>query len=152
MAEEAATEFWRALLKAEKCFPRHGQFTLGPDQSVNAAVRENDIPNEYGFYLIFGGLNRSGPLLYVGKAGTIRCDGSLKAQGLQRRLMMKQDGVYRESFFRALIVSERLPGLTINWFVTWSERQKILPALAEAEILQAYFDQYGHLPKLNKCI
>ena len=63
---------------------------------------------------------------------------------------MKQDGMYRNDFFRKEM-EKRQKGISVAWFVTFSiEGQKTLPALAESQAMQAFYDLDGRLPELNK--
>jgi hypothetical protein len=64
---------------------------------------------------------------------------------------MKQDGKYRREYFRELMSEESIAGLTFRWFVTHDQNKRIIPALPEIELLQAHFDQFDCLPKLNRC-
>jgi len=65
---------------------------------------------------------------------------------------MKQQDVFRREFFRKLMADKSLTGLTFLWFVTHDQNTRVIPALAEMELLQAYYDQHGCLPELNSCI
>ena len=126
------------------------QFSLRPGEDIKEVVRRENVPNSPGIYIIFRSEDLLHPL-YIGKAGTIRTDGSWKNQGLKKRLTMKQDGIYRSKFFLSLMDDKCLNGLTFLWFETHSQNSKIIPALVEMELLQAHYDQYGCLPELNKC-
>jgi hypothetical protein len=64
---------------------------------------------------------------------------------------MKQGGECRRNFFRSEIRKQSIGGLTFLWFVTHDQNNKIIPALAETELLQAHFDEFDCLPELNLC-
>jgi hypothetical protein len=131
-------------------FASNGQFSLRPGESINEVVSREQVPNNPGVYIIFRRHDLERPL-YIGKAGTIKADGSWRKQGLRKRLTMKQGGVFRREFFSKLM-SDKGFGLTFVWFVTHDQNSRIIPALAEAELLQAHYDQYGCLPELNKSV
>ncbi len=133
-------------------FPRQGSFKFGPGESINAAVANHDVPNEFGVYLISSVSGSRLDLVYVGKAGTVKTSGSWKEQGIAKRLTNRQGKESRSVFFPRLIEEKKLEGLYFEWFVTFNGETKVLPGLAEAELLQAYFHEHGRLPDLNECI
>jgi hypothetical protein len=142
--------FARAVEDARTRFPNNGRFSLRPDESINEVVKREKVPNARGIYIVFGCDDGQRPL-YIGKAGTVNQGGTWKDQGLAKRLTMKQDGKFRREYFRELMMKEAVAGLSFQWFVTHDQDSKVIPALAEMELLQAHFDQYDCLPKLNRC-
>ena len=142
--------FEHALEAARTRFAHNGRFTLHPDESINDVVKREGVPTGKRIYVIFGGDNAERPL-YIGKSGTVNQDGSWKGQTLRKRMTMKQGGISRRHFFGSLMSEEFNAGLTFQWFVTHNETVKTIPALAELELLQAHFEQFDCLPKLNRC-
>jgi len=126
-------------------FATNGQFFLSRNDSI-AEKCNAKVPNAPGVYIIFGGRRP----LYIGKAGTIQQDGRPKKQGLRKRLRMKQGGISRAKFFRNVMADGRLSRLRFLWFVTLDEKNNIIPAFAEMELLQAHLERHGRLPDLNK--
>lgn len=139
------------LLAFRRSFPRRGEFTLLPDESINAAVKRHDVPNAHGAYIIADS-PAYGTIFYIGRAGTVTLDGKCKEQGLRGRLVNLQGRVRRAVAFRQIMSERQLPGLFFEWFVTFDETTKVLPAYAEARLLQAYFAEHGRLPELNKSV
>lgn len=45
-----------------------------------------------------------------------------------------------------------LDSLFFYWFVTFSDHIHVIPAKAEADVLQMFFDECGRLPHLNKSL
>ena len=142
--------FARAVEDACARYPNNGRFSLLPDESINEVVQREKIPDARGVYIIFRSGDAQRPL-YIGKAGTVNQSGAWKDQGLAKRLTMKQDGMYRREYFRVLMSEGSAVGLTFQWLITHDQTNKIIPALAEMELLQAHFNQYGCLPRLNWC-
>jgi hypothetical protein len=140
--------FHEAIEAAKARYTNNGQFLLLGNESINAVVKREKVPDVRGVYLIFGNDDHERPL-YIGKSGTLYQDGTWSEQSLAKRLTMKQDGIYRGEYFRTLIDRERLGGLIFRWFETHGHSVKIIPALAEMELLQAYYDEYGILPRKN---
>jgi len=63
---------------------------------------------------------------------------------------MKQDGIYRREFFQHVIDSAAKTGISFMWFITFETPKKILPAMAEADLMQSFYDKFHCLPVLNK--
>ena len=142
--------FAMAVENAVSRYPNNGCFSLLPEESINDVVKREGVPAARGIYIIYRCDDAERPL-YIGKAGTVNQDGVWKEQGLAKRFTMKQDGKYRREYFRELMSNQSIPGLTFLWFVTHDAIIKVIPTLAEMELLQAHFDQYECLPKLNRC-
>jgi hypothetical protein len=132
-------------------FPQHGEFTLSPDQSVSTAVKEHDVPNKPGAYVISSVTPSRTEVVYIGKSGTVNKDGSWKNQGLRKRLTKKQDNESRSVFFKRYMEKHSLLGLHFEWFVTFGSESEVLPIFAEAQLLQAFFCEHQRLPHLNAC-
>lgn len=131
-------------------YEKHGEFTLMPELTISTVVREFKVPNEYGVYIVTSLMPLQSEVVYVGKAGSMNFDGQWKRQGLSQRIANKQDNQNRNKFFRDYISEEQFIGLHFEWFVTFdNESSKVLPLLAEAQLIQAFFNEYGCLPKLN---
>jgi len=140
-----------AIQHVRNRFAHNGQFSLRPKESINDVVRREKIPNLPGIYICFRCDDLERPL-YIGKSGTMRTDGTFKDAGLGKRLTRKQGKTYRRKYFCKLMEDRGLSGLTFFWFVTHDQGSRIIPGLAEMELLQAHYDQYGCLPELNKCV
>ena len=131
-------------------FASNGRFVLLPGESIKKVLRREKVPNFRGVYVYFEGDDIENPL-YIGKAGTMLTDGSWRKQGITDRLY-EADQKNPELFFRNLPAKECPAGLTFIWFVTHDQNIKIIPGLAEMELLQAHYDLRGCLPRLNKCV
>ena len=137
------------LSEFQSKFQNNGSFTLKPGQSISTAVREHNVPNQHGVYAISSLTDSLSEFVYFGKAGTITSDGHWKEQGLRKRLTRKQGNESRVVFFRRFIEENGLAGLHFEWFVTFGAESTVLPIFAEAQLLQAFFNEHGRLPKLN---
>jgi excinuclease UvrABC nuclease subunit len=135
------------ILELENLFSS-GDFELKQGEDIRKILKEKNVPNEYGIYIIYNDKNE---IIYIGKAGTVNNDGSFKKQGLRKRLKMKQNGMYRHIFFQKIIKENNYKFLKFKWFVTY-KNEGIYPFLAEAELLSRYLDIYKKLPLLNKTV
>src|SRR5690349_14153732 len=127
-------------------FTVHGVVELKPGGSLSTCCRLGSVPNAPGVYLI-DGLRAGVPTLcYIGKAGSIRQDGSFKEQGIAGRLTAVQGGMSRQQYFQRQMMAYAFDALRFRWFVTFKDQVRILPAKAEADLLQAYFEAYSQLP------
>lgn len=144
--------FETAIQNVCRRFPEHGRFDLLPGESINLVVGREHVSKGRGVYVIFRRNDFSKPI-YVGKAGSLQRGNSWKDQGIRGRLTAKQDGRSRSEYFHTLMQEECATGLSSLWFVTHDDIScKTLPALAEMELIQAYYDQFGDIPEKNKCI
>lgn len=120
---------------------RHGQFTVRRDQRLSTSVRDASVPNTHGVYRILQGDR----VLYIGRGGSVRQDGSRSDQGLAKRLTNRHDGKSRNQWLADVMDELNLDSVVIDWRET-----KELPCLAEARLLQEYFDEHGCLPLFNR--
>lgn len=143
--------FEGAIEEFRERFPDQGGFDLKPNESIKIAVTQHGVSSGRGVYVITACRAGQGEVVYIGKAGTLRSDGTFKDQGIAKRLTMKQDAdTYREVFFRELIAKEHLDCLHFEWFVTFAEECSVPPFLAEADLLAAFLRDTKRLPRLNK--
>lgn len=130
-------------------YAENGSFTLLQGESINKAVADNKVPNDFGIYLIYSGEELVDNLVYIGMAGSISTDGVAKKQGIKRRLLNQHSGMKRSDYF-IKYMDENKTSLKFHWYKTFDdESRRILPALAEAKVIQEYFIAYGRLPELN---
>lgn len=123
-----------------------GEFVFSSGDSLATVIAAAGVPAAPGIYLVWS--EPGSELLYVGKSGTVRQDGSFAAQGLRARLRKKQDGVPRQRYFDSLLVKRELRALRIEWF-EWNGDSEP-PFLSEARVLAAFLRDHGKLPPLNK--
>lgn len=131
-------------------FPKHDQFLLRRDEPLRRIIKEACVPNAYGVYLVYAGLQCTGYPIYIGKSGTMKQDGSWKTQGLAGRLVARQGQTSRDVFFQNVMRERGYEALAFLWFVTHDGKRGLLPCLVEAQLLQRYYEQKCHLPLLNE--
>lgn len=129
-------------------FPQNGSFTLIRGEKLSTASR--GTPDEAGVYLIYSLKAGERELIYIGKAGTLRQDGTMKDQRLRGRINAAHGNISRARFFAEQITHLGLEALEFHWFVTYGDAVKIPPAKAEADLIQTYFDEYKRLPLWNE--
>lgn len=131
----------------EARFATRGEFTLEVGQALEAQVAAAGIPEAAGVFLVFGQSEEDEGLLYIGRAGTMRTDGTLTDQDLSSGMLMKQYGKPRPTLWPRWLEEYELQRLVVRWFVTLDdEGQGTLPAKALADLLQAFYDENGELP------
>ncbi|MNL32783.1 hypothetical protein D3C87_1546570 [compost metagenome] len=115
----------------------------------NLAKALKEVPSLPGVYIICGRMGNGNEVAYIGKAGSLCRDGSFKKQKLKGRLQAKKDSQRnRKEWYQELL--QRYEALVFHWLVTFDGDVRIVPAKAEADLLQAYFDENGRLPPENK--
>jgi hypothetical protein len=108
------------------------------------------VPDLPGVYYIIRLSRVKIDLVYIGKSGPIKQNGTFMEQGLKERLNSKQDGINREVFFNEKCIQENIDALDVYWFVTFDNKNHDLPGFVEGVILQRYFEVHGKLPPWNK--
>lgn len=131
-------------------FLNSGTFSFLLGQKIKSVVSENNIPKEYGAYVISGVSGERRDVLYIGRSGTVYTDGKFAHQALRGRLTNKQGKEPRQLFFERMIREHSVRTLHFEWFITHDHANKVLPVLAESLLLQAYYEEHGCLPPYNK--
>ena len=72
------------------------------------------------------------------------------AEDLAARLKAKQDNMPRNRSFANYIKEKSRGGLSFICFVTWEKKSDVLPAVAEAKLIEQFYKKYKKLPELNK--
>ena len=135
------------FIKIKQIIMETHHFTFKIGNSLKEQTR--NIPDGYGVYKIYAN-SKDGELLYIGKSGTIQCDGSCKSQNLRKRLNNKQRNMKRESFFiQKLNENPSIKELFIEYKII--NEKKDLPSYYEAKLLQEYYQQHARLPRWNLC-
>ena len=129
-------------------YENKGHFFLEKGDDLKEATK--NVPNLPGVYYIVRLSQGNVEVVYIGKSGTIKQDGSFKEQGLQSRLNNKQDGIKRQLFFEKKFIEENIEALDVYWFVTFDKSESDLPSYIESLIMQIFFDVHGRLPEWNK--
>jgi hypothetical protein len=131
----------------------NGKFSLQLCDNLTKVIRLNKIPQEPGVYIIYLLVEDTARILYIGMAGTIQKNGQFKDQKLAGRLKSKQmwkDKKYsRAKFYKMMMKVLNINKLDFEWFVTFDDTSKVIPAKAEADLMQAYFDDKKELPDWN---
>lgn len=139
-----------ALLDSFRSQYRHGVFELKLEERIDDVVRRDNVPLAYGAYVISTPTAPDREILCIGKAGTICQDGRFKSQTIRERLTKKQDGMYRHIFFRRGMEALGLSSLHFEWFVTFEDKVRAPPFLAEAQLLAEFHCELNRLPRWNK--
>jgi hypothetical protein len=100
----------------------------------------------YGVYIVRQESTHN--IIYIGKSGTMKQDGSLKDQDFIKRLVNREKGQRRNIIFGERVV--RFGPLLIEYLVL--DPKKLVPGYVEARLLQAFYRENGHLPRENSIL
>ncbi len=125
-----------------------GHFTFKRGEILSE--KSKGVPKLPGVYYIIDSTNVGDELLYAGKSGTIRQNGTCSKQLLRGRINKKQDGIKRQRYFEKKMEENNILEISIYWFVTFYEEHRDLPAFVEGLLVQRYFEENGSLPPWNK--
>ncbi len=142
--------FVELIERYDKRFPNNGSFRLRRGEDLRTTIATNDVPRLPAVYLIYSVRSKRTELMYIGKSGTLQTDGSFKEHMLAQRLRMKQGKQWRAEFYREQMELLKLAALEFKWWVTFDNKVRVIPLKAEADLIQAYFDDHGRLPPWNR--
>lgn len=115
-----------------------------------------NAPNDKsGVYLIYALKNGKIELVYIGRSGEVKPDGSLFIRkagigGIKDRLVNgKQFGEARRNSWKTKMIAENIEALDIYWYITHNEKYIDCPRVIENKLLNAHINIYGNLPKWN---
>ncbi|WP_372365123.1 hypothetical protein [Candidatus Uabimicrobium sp. HlEnr_7] len=118
------------------------------DQHFSAVARQNlkEYCDSYGVYIIRQATTLK--IIYIGKAGTVKNDGTFKQQGLFKRLTNERSQKTPANiWFKGLL--DKYGSLQIDYFIL---EKSFCPAFAEAILLQTYLNENGFLPEKNEAL
>lgn len=122
----------------------------------NLGDRCNAPNDKSGVYIIYSLKGGHIELIYIGRSGEVKKDGSLFIRkaglgGIKDRLVNgKQFGESRHNSWRTQMLKEKIEALDIYWYVTHNDNFVDCPKILESRLLQKHFDIHGRLPKWNK--
>lgn len=134
-------------------YSEHGHFFFTATDNLRQAC--NAPTNKSGVYLIYALKGGHIELIYIGRSGEIRKDGTLFIRkaglgGLKDRLVNgKQFGEPRRNSWKTQLEKENIEALDIYWYVTHDERHTDCPKMLESLLLQKHRTLYGRLPRWN---
>ncbi len=151
-------------MKTNELLARHLEI-IGNQQSVHIPSHlfaENDpnyqyrclineyLPDGIGVYLWSDSEDN---IIYIGKAGTLKTDGTYKQHTIRQRNLAtrgKVNGrdVLTANYVQQIMMNDEMPFMTIT--ALNFDTEEIIPAFFEAQLLQDYYNIERELPKYNK--
>ena len=108
-----------------------------------------DLPDKHGVYIVsIVDAEENQYVIYIGKAGSRRTNGTKTSQGIRGRVFNTRRGEKSGAdYWLSILRRKRVTALVFQWAVTdLGDRGYTLPSLVEAELLQAHLDATGWLP------
>jgi hypothetical protein len=124
----------------------NSSFSLNINEKLSKKVKEIKLPNSFGIYIVYKNQKSYENIIYIGKAGEIKNDGTLKNQGLLKRLTNVRNNKTANNYFKELFC-DNIDEIIIEYFET---ADGIIPSFVEASLVQEYFSKFLRLPLLNK--
>jgi len=116
----------------------------------------NAPTDKSGVYLVYALKNGRIELVYIGRSGKIRKDGTMKIRksglgGLKDRIVNGHQfgNVPRRVSWIKQIEKENIEALDIYWYATHNEKFMDCPRLLEDDLLHIYISVYNSLPRWN---
>jgi len=129
----------------------NGRFEFRMGENLNQRLTEEGVPNDPGVYTFERPDNEEPKVMYIGKSGTWRqSDAGFSDQRLRKRIPNDHDDLPGQAFLEKQMDDNGWKSVIIAWSVVCQGQRPQLPAYHEAELLQAFFDEFGNIPKWNK--
>ncbi len=128
-------------------------FFFSPSDNLGQVC--NAPTDKSGLYIIYALKNGRVELIYIGRSGEVKSDGSLFIRkaglgGLKDRLVNgKQFGSPRRNSWKGQMLTEKIEALDIYWYVTHNDKFIDCPRILENKQLQKHYNIYGRLPRWN---
>ncbi len=128
-------------------------FFFKPTDSLGKVC--NAPTDKSGVYLIYALQRGRIELVYIGRSGEVKPDGSLFIRraglgGIKDRLVNgKQFGAARRNSWKQQMNIEGIEALDIYWYVTHNDDYVDCPKVLENKLISKYIAIYGHLPIWN---
>jgi hypothetical protein len=119
---------------------------LNFDEKLSQKTKEIKLPNSFGIYIIYQNQKSYENIIYIGKAGEVKNNGTFKNQGLLKRLTNVRNNKTANNYFKELFCDD-IDKIIIEYFET---SDGIIPSFVEASLIQEYFSVFSKLPLLNK--
>ncbi len=134
-------------------YEQNDHFFFKPTDNLRKVC--NAPTDKSGVYVIHALKGGRIELIYIGRSGEVKSDGSLFIRkaglgGLKDRLVNgKQFGEARRNSWKQKMVVEKIEALDIYWYATHNDKFIDCPRILENKLLQKHLDIYGRLPKWN---
>ncbi|MFY0482997.1 hypothetical protein ACI6PS_10335 [Flavobacterium sp. PLA-1-15] len=139
------------MYKELKKFKTYSIFGFRPEESLETVC--NAPEDGSGVFLVYDIVDGERELIMVGSTGTIQNDGTLKSKngGLYDKIVNGHQFAKtgRKYSWPAQMKLENMGRIEVDWFVTFNEKNKVIPTFVEGQILQNYLDENGKLPRWN---
>lgn len=103
------------------------------------------IPNSHGVYIIY---NPNQEIVYIGKGGSIKQNGSKTKQGVKNRLLngRGKNNLTNGNYFKNRMIESEYKFITIEYIIV---EDGIIPAWKEANLVQEFYEKNHKLPLWN---
>lgn len=119
----------------------------------NLAQVCNAPTDKSGVYIVYALKNGRIELVYIGRSGEVRNDGTLfvRQDGIKGRIVNgKQFGNPRRNSWPQRMAEENIEALDVYWYVTHNDKYVDCPVVLEKRLLQNHFEIHGRRPSWNR--
>lgn len=143
--EQSAIEILQSL---ELEFERKGEFTFKAAETLS---QKCNAPKDAGGIYIVTDVNTK-TIIYIGRSGWVCQNGifAIRKGGMYDRIVNgKQFGKPRNVSWKLKMKEQKIEKIKVEWFVTFNEKLKHIPAYVEACCIQKFFEEHNSLPAWN---
>lgn len=131
-------------------YKRRGTFIFNKEESLSKKC--NAPVDAGGIYLVFD--TKANSIIYIGSSGWVCNNGNFEIRdgGMCARIVKgKQFDSSRKKSWPAKMIEQGIEEIRVDWFVTYNDEVKHIPAFVEASCVQKYFEKHDYLclPRWN---
>jgi hypothetical protein len=145
------------LIELEK-YKNHGSFEYYINEELNIICKAPKMHG--GVYLVYS-IDSEVELIYIGCSGWVNQDGSfsIRKNGMYDRIVngdhtFQINGIMqtdkRKNIWPIKMCEDKINRLRVDWYVTFIDDVRDIPAYTESILIQRYFEKQGNLPRWNK--
>lgn len=139
-------------------YKNHGNFKFSSNDILSMVC--NAPKTTGGVYLIYD-VSKPNNLIYIGSSGWVNQDGtfSIRRGGMFDRLVNGKQSFtiksietndIRKNIWPLKMKEDKINQLKVEWFITFENKNRDIPAFIEALLIQKYFEKCRKLPIWNK--
>jgi hypothetical protein len=128
-----------------------GRFEFHVGDNLPQLIKDAGVPGSPGVYTFERPDGKEPRVMYIGKAGTWdQVKAGFGVQMLRERIRKTHDDVSAQEFLELRMKKKKWKSVFIAWAAIPQELKPRLPAKIEADLAQAFLEEFKNIPEWNK--
>ncbi len=134
-------------------YKKNDHFFFSPSNNLEDVC--NAPTNKSGIYIVFALKDGRIELVYIGRAGEAKEDGSISVSknglgGIKENIVNGTHlGEPRWKSWKSKLIKENIEAIDVYWYVTHNNKYADCPKELATYLLRVHMDMYGSLPSWN---